>query len=79
MTTNKDTLRFRAMSDSELVTNLLDFRKEQLNLRFMKKNGQLTNTARVRVVRRLISRIKTEQSFRARDKAMSSVAQKASQ
>ncbi|MGH6840162.1 MAG: 50S ribosomal protein L29, partial [Methylocella sp.] len=33
--------------------------KEQFNLRFQRATGQLENTARVRVVRRDIARIKT--------------------
>jgi large subunit ribosomal protein L29 len=61
-----EVVRFRAMSDSELQTSLLDYRKEQLNLRFQKVNGQLTNTSRVREVRRLIARVKTEQVTRVR-------------
>ena len=43
----------------ELSDSLLDLKKEQFNLRFQKASGQLENTARVRQVRRDISRIKT--------------------
>ncbi len=49
----------RAKSADELKESLLDLRKEQFNLRFQKASGQLENTARVRQVRRDISRIKT--------------------
>lgn len=49
----------RAKSDDELKEQLLDLRKEAFNLRFQTASGQLENTARVRVVRRDIARIKT--------------------
>jgi large subunit ribosomal protein L29 len=34
-------------------------KKEQFNLRFQAASGQLENTARIRVVRREIARVKT--------------------
>jgi large subunit ribosomal protein L29 len=49
----------RAKSGDELNDQLLQLKKEQFNLRFQKASGQLENTARVRVVRRDIARIKT--------------------
>lgn len=49
----------RAKSADELNTQLVGLKKEQFNLRFQKASGQLENTARVRVVRRDIARIKT--------------------
>ena len=49
----------RAKSDDELKQELLALRKEAFNLRFQTASGQLENTARVRVVRRDIARIKT--------------------
>jgi len=49
----------RAKSDDELKEELLGLRKEAFNLRFQAASGQLENTARVRVVRRDIARIKT--------------------
>ena len=49
----------RAKSDDELKEELLGLRKEAFNLRFQTASGQLENTARVRVVRRNIARIKT--------------------
>ncbi|MFV3073965.1 50S ribosomal protein L29 [Niveispirillum fermenti] len=49
----------RAKSVDELNDQLLQLKKEQFNLRFQKASGQLENTARVRVVRRDIARIKT--------------------
>lgn len=49
----------RGKSADELNDQLLQLKKEQFNLRFQKASGQLENTARVRVVRRDIARIKT--------------------
>lgn len=49
----------RGKSVDELNDQLLQLKKEQFNLRFQKASGQLENTARVRVVRRDIARIKT--------------------
>jgi len=43
----------------ELTGMLGDLKKEQFNLRFQAATGELENTARVRVVRRDIARIKT--------------------
>jgi large subunit ribosomal protein L29 len=50
---------FRAKSEDELASRLLDLKKEQFNLRFQRATGQLENTARFRQVRRDIARIKT--------------------
>jgi len=49
----------RSKSADELKESLLGLRKEKFNLRFQQASGQLENTARVRQVRRDISRIKT--------------------
>ena len=49
----------RTKSADELKESLLGLRKEKFNLRFQQASGQLENTARVRQVRRDISRIKT--------------------
>lgn len=49
----------RAKTDDELKTDLENLQKERFNLRFQQASGQLQNTARVRVVRRDIARIKT--------------------
>jgi large subunit ribosomal protein L29 len=56
----------RAKTPDELSGMLLDLRKEQFNLRFQRATGQQENTARVRVVRRDIARIKTILAERAR-------------
>ena len=55
---NKRAVDFRAKTEDELETQLVDLRKEQFNLRFQIANGQLANTARTRQVRRDIARTK---------------------
>src|SRR6188508_18181 len=49
----------RAMTLDQLDDEVLKLKKEQFNLRFQRATGQLENTARVRVIRRDIARIKT--------------------
>jgi large subunit ribosomal protein L29 len=49
----------RVMTEDQLGDEALKLKKEQFNLRFQKASGQLQNTARVRVVRRDIARVKT--------------------
>lgn len=48
-----------AMSVDQLQEELVRLKKEQFNLRFQKATSQLENTARVRVVRRDIARVRT--------------------
>ncbi len=54
----------RGMTPDQLEDQLANLKKEQFNLRFQRATGQLENTARVRVVRRDIARIKTVQGQR---------------
>jgi large subunit ribosomal protein L29 len=49
----------RVMTEDQLGDEELKLKKEQFNLRFQKASGQLQDTARVRVVRRDIARVKT--------------------
>jgi large subunit ribosomal protein L29 len=49
----------KVMSQDQLEQEFLNLKKEQFNLRFQRATGQLANTARVRVVRRDIARIKS--------------------
>ena len=49
----------RAKTPDELKAMLLDLRKEQFNLRFQRATGQQEGTARIRVLRRDIARVKT--------------------
>jgi large subunit ribosomal protein L29 len=49
----------KVMSQDQLDQEFLNLKKEQFNLRFQRATGQLENTARVKIVRRDIARIKT--------------------
>ena len=49
----------KVLTEDQLADELVKLKKEQFNLRFQKASGQLQDTARVRVVRREIARIKT--------------------
>ncbi|MEM7694273.1 MAG: 50S ribosomal protein L29 [Pseudomonadota bacterium] len=59
----------RAKTSDELVDELTNLKKEQFNLRFQAATGQLENTARFRVIRRDIARIKTVLGARRKDEA----------
>jgi large subunit ribosomal protein L29 len=50
---------FKGMSIDQLDDQLVKLKKEQFNLRFQRASGQLENTARIRLVRRNIARVKT--------------------
>ncbi len=50
---------FSDMSLDQLDDQLVKLKKEQFNLRFQRASGQLENTARIRVLRRDIARVKT--------------------
>jgi large subunit ribosomal protein L29 len=56
----------RAKTTDQLQEELSGLKKEQFNLRFQRATGQLENTARVRVVRRTIARIRTILTNRAK-------------
>jgi len=59
MKTNNRVSELSAMSVDQLQEELVRLKKEQFNLRFQRATSQLENTARVRVVRRDIARIRT--------------------
>lgn len=48
--------QIRLMSIDELKVKLADARQELMNLRFQVVTGQLTDTSRLKVTRRLIAR-----------------------
>jgi large subunit ribosomal protein L29 len=54
-----DASDLRAKTEHQLQDDLTELEKERFNLRFQAASGQLENTARVRLVRRDIARIKT--------------------
>lgn len=49
----------RAKTDDQLNDQIIALKKESMNLRFQQTGGQLTNTARMRQVKREVARIKT--------------------
>jgi large subunit ribosomal protein L29 len=49
----------RDLTPDQLNDELIKLKREQFNLRFQKATGQLSNTARVRAVRRTIAKLKT--------------------
>jgi len=51
--------KLKGMTTDQLDEELLKLKKEQFNLRFQAASGQLENTARIRIVRREIARVKT--------------------
>jgi len=52
-------VELREMNDSDLKSRMEDLAAEHMKLRFQKATMQLTNSARIRQVRRDIARIKT--------------------
>ncbi len=54
-----NTSEMRLLSLDELKGKLADARQEQMNLRFQVITGQLTDTSRLKVNRRLIARYET--------------------
>ena len=59
-----DVSELRSKNDAELASQLDDSYQELFNLRFQRATGKLTNTARIREVKRQIARIKTIQRER---------------
>jgi large subunit ribosomal protein L29 len=59
----------KVMSSDQLEQEILNLKKEQFNLRFQRATGQLENTARVRVVRRDIARVKSLAAQKRRESA----------
>jgi large subunit ribosomal protein L29 len=51
--------QIREMKTEEIETKLTDAREELMNLRFQQVSGQLTDTSRLRIVRRDIARYMT--------------------
>jgi len=59
----------KVKSDDQLQQQLIDLKREQFNLRFQAATNQLEKPSRVKIVRRTIARIKTQQNQRARAEA----------
>ena len=59
----------KTKTPDQLRDDLLALKKEAFNLRFQQATGQLENTARVRIVRRDVARIKTVLNAKAAEAA----------
>lgn len=53
---NKD---LKGNTPDQLQSQLKELKKESMNLRFQRVSGELSNTARIQVVRRAIARVQT--------------------
>jgi large subunit ribosomal protein L29 len=49
----------KTKTKDELVKTLMDLKKEQFNLRLQKSQGQVSNSANIRDVRRNVARVQT--------------------
>ena len=49
----------KVKNEKELNHLILQYKKEQMNLRFQKTYGTLANTSRIKIVRKTIAKIKT--------------------
>ena len=56
---NMKTKELKNLSISQLEKELANFKKEKFNLRIQKMNSQITNSARITLVRRTIAKILT--------------------
>lgn len=59
----------KAKTPDQLRDELVALKKEAFNLRFQQATGQLENTARMRVVRRDVARVKTVLAQKAAEAA----------
>ncbi|MDF1871891.1 50S ribosomal protein L29 [Vannielia sp.] len=59
----------RDKTPDQLRDALVDLKKEAFNLRFQQAGGQIENTARMRVVRRDVARVKTILNEKAKAEA----------
>lgn len=66
-----DAQELKSKTPDELKDQLVALKKEAFNLRFQQANNQLDNTARMRVVRRNVARVKTVLNQKAADAAAS--------
>lgn len=64
-----DADELRAKTPDQLRDELLALKKEAFNLRFQQATGQLENTARMRIVRRNVARVKTVMNQKAAESA----------
>jgi len=53
------TKEIKKLTQDQLYSELEKLKKEKFNMRFKKKNGQVTNTASIKTNRRVIAIVKT--------------------
>ncbi|SCY84325.1 50S ribosomal protein L29 [Paracoccus tibetensis] len=66
-----DAQELKSKTPDQLKDQLVALKKEAFNLRFQAATGQLENTARMRVVRRDVARVKTILNQKAAEAAAS--------
>jgi len=54
-----ETKEIRALSADEIRAKIADLREESMKLRFQQVTGQLTDTSRLRTLRRNVARMET--------------------
>ena len=54
-----NTKEIRELSTEDIKNKLMDSRQELMNMRFQMVTGQLTDTSRFKITRRLIARLET--------------------
>jgi large subunit ribosomal protein L29 len=59
----------RVKTDDQIAEQLVELKREQMNLRFQSATSQLEKPSRIREVRRDIARLKTLQTQRAAEAA----------
>lgn len=67
--TKKTMADIRPMTDDQIIKRVEDIAKEQMNLRFQKSSGQLSNSKAFVPLRKEVARLKTEQSARRNKKS----------
>ena len=70
-----DATELRGKTPDELRDQLANLKKEAFNLRFQAATNQLENTARMRVVRRAVARVKTILNQKAAEAAQTNEAE----
>lgn len=66
-----DAQELRSKTPDQLQDQLVALKKEAFNLRFQQATGQLENTARMRLVRRDVARVRTILNQKAAEAAAS--------
>ncbi len=54
----------REFTDAELLNSIEEHQREYFNLGVQSQTGQLENSSRIRIIRRILARLRTEQTTR---------------